>query len=277
MRKRSSPNFRRIEKISAVCPAYRCRDCLHTLPELAETAFSNSELDWEFILFDERAPDQPWIIKRDLTKSNLRAQRVGLSRNHGQIWAELEAVTGDYVAEIDCDIQDDPNYIPILHSEFKRQAAGAMIVNRGSWSDSLIRRFFARCFYAIVKFLRGVKIGNIGNFDLYSHRLLTLSKMIIARFTDRLPKLRIIAGLIFSSFPALISTCLFVMWLLDAFTVPGWANTILPLWFLFGVIMTSLGIPSFHLRCVFRETHRRSRILLSKLPTKEIHPFNSAG
>lgn len=161
-------------KISVVSPIYNCRNCLIALTEQVTTAFAGTTLDWELVLVDDRAPDQPWELIGELSRQNPRIRGIRLARNHGQhlaIWAGLEAARGDYVAVIDCDLQDDPAVIPELHSRLIAEGVDAVIVNRGTWSDSRFRRMASRTFYAIVRSMTGIRIGNIGNFGLYSRRL----------------------------------------------------------------------------------------------------------
>lgn len=160
--------------ISVVSPVYNCRNCLLALTEQVAASFAGTAIDWELVLVDDRAPDQPWDLIEELSRQNPRVRGIRLARNHGQhlaIWAGLEAARGDHVAVIDCDLQDDPTVIPALHSRMIAEGVDAVIVNRGSWSDSRFRRLASRAFYAVVRSMTGIRIGNIGNFGLYSRRM----------------------------------------------------------------------------------------------------------
>ncbi|MEO0369371.1 MAG: glycosyltransferase family 2 protein [Pseudomonadota bacterium] len=299
-------------KISVVSPVYRCRECLETLVDKVAAVFAETNFVWELILVDDRGPDQPWDLVSKLARDDPRVRGIRLARNHGQhlaIWAGFEAATGDYVAVMDCDLQDDPSIIPALLGKLKNEKVDAVVVDRGAWSDSSLRRFSSRAFYFIIKVLTGVQLKNVGNFGLYSRRLmkalllyqeqevflpimvsltglpiaqfqldrsqrlagdsaysfrrlLSLSIAIIIRFTDRPLKMSVVLGLLFSSLSGLISICLFVLWLMGAFSVPGWTSTILSLWFLSGLIMATLGIHGFYLGKVFKEVQKRPRILV---------------
>ena len=160
--------------ISIVSPVYGCRDTLVELAKRVNTSFEGSTLEWELVLVDDRGPDQPWPVIEDLAAQNPRIRGVCLARNHGQhlaIWAGLEAARGDFVAVIDCDLQDDPAVIPELYRQAVQSKAEAVIVDRGAWSDSRLRRIASKSFYGLVKWLAGVQINNIGNFGLYSRRM----------------------------------------------------------------------------------------------------------
>ena len=161
--------------ISVVSPVYGCRDSLMALVARVRTTFEESDLDWELILVDDRGPDQPWDLIEELAAADRRVRGVRLARNHGQhlaVWAGFEAARGDYVAVIDCDLQDDPGVIPDLYRYVREQRAEAVVVDRGTWSDSRLRRFASSCFYGLIHWLTGIRIKNYGNFGLYGRRMI---------------------------------------------------------------------------------------------------------
>ena len=160
--------------ISVVSPVYGCRNCLEALSDAVRAAFDGTGLDWELLLVDDRGPDDPWPLICELAQLDPRIRGIRLSRNHGQhlaIWAGLAEARGDWVAVIDCDLQDDPAILSTLHQTALAERAEAVIVDRGVWSDSAFRRFAARTFYRVINVLGGVAIDNVGNFGLYSRRM----------------------------------------------------------------------------------------------------------
>lgn len=160
--------------ISVVSPVYGCRNCLEALADAVRAAFDRSGLDWELVLVDDRAPDEPWPLICELAAKDRRIRGVRLSRNHGQhlaIWAGLAEARGDWIAVIDCDLQDDPTVLPKLHEIAVGEHIEAVVVDRGTWSDSHFRRLASRAFYWLIDILGGVSITNIGNFGLYSRRM----------------------------------------------------------------------------------------------------------
>lgn len=171
---RSSANDAARPLISVVSPVYGCRKALPELAARVEAAFKDEDLDWELVLVDDRGPDQPWLLIEELSEQDARIKGILLARNHGQhlaIWAGLSAARGDFVVVIDCDLQDDPGVIPALYRQAKQDTVEAVIVDRGTWSDSKLRRVASQSFYRLVKWLAGVQINNIGNFGIYSRRM----------------------------------------------------------------------------------------------------------
>lgn len=162
------------DRISIVSPVYGCTGCLEALCRKVREAFEGSVLDWELVLVDDRGPDDPWPLICELARKDARVRGVRLSRSHGQhlaIWAGLAEARGEWVAVIDCDLQDDPAVIPDLHQTALARGADAIVVERGSWSDSWFRRAASRAFYRIIELLGGISIQNVGNFGIYSRRM----------------------------------------------------------------------------------------------------------
>lgn len=160
--------------LSIVSPVYGCRDCLEALHDRVAATFDGSGIDWELVLVDDRGPDLPWPMICELAGRDARVVGVRLSRNHGQhlaIWAGLAEARGDWVAVIDCDLQDDPAVLPLLYERALETQVDALVVDRGNWSDSIFRRLSSRGFYWLIDMLGGVRIDNIGNFGLYSRRM----------------------------------------------------------------------------------------------------------
>lgn len=162
--------------ISVVVPVYGCANCLEALVDAVRAAFDGTPLDWELVLVDDRAPDTPWPLIEELSTLDPRVRGLRLARNHGQhlaIWAGLAEARGDWVAVIDCDLQDDPAIIPTLYDHaMENPDVEAVVVDRGKWRDSWFRRAASRFFYRTIDILAGVQLNNnIGNFGLYSRRM----------------------------------------------------------------------------------------------------------
>ncbi|HMO29828.1 glycosyltransferase family 2 protein [Enterovirga sp.] len=184
--------------ISIVSPVYGCRDCLQALSDAVAAALRESGLEWELVLVDDRAPDDPWPMIRGLAQRDRRIRGVRLSRNHGQhlaIWAGLEAARGEWVVVLDCDLQDDPAIIPRLLDKALAEGSDAVVVDRGEWSDTGFRRRASQLFYRVMETLGGLKLNNnIGNFGIYSRRLVD----VLLRFRDKevfLPVMVALTGL----------------------------------------------------------------------------------
>ena len=161
--------------ISVVSPVYNCTRCLPEIVRSVRETFEGHDLDWEIVFVDDRGPGDPWAVIQNLAQEDPRVRGVRLMRNHGQhlaIWAGLAHARGDWVAVIDCDLQDDPSVLLTLVERAGEGRSDAIVVDRGSWHDSYWRRAASRGFYALLRSITGFEIGgNAGNFGLYSRRM----------------------------------------------------------------------------------------------------------
>jgi glycosyltransferase involved in cell wall biosynthesis len=161
--------------ISVVVPVYGCITCLTKLHANLEETFAKNSLTWELIFVDDRDPNEHWEKICDLAQKDPRVRGIRLSRNHGQhlaIWAGLDEAIGEWTVVMDCDLQDDPKIIPDLLETATNKKLHAVVVDRGVWSESILRRFGSRIFFRLVHLLSGVELKNIGNFGLYSRKMI---------------------------------------------------------------------------------------------------------
>src|SRR6185437_5634008 len=94
---------------SVAVPVYKCGGCLQQLCERLESTLEKITDRYEIILVDDRSPDGAWIEILALQDKHPTVRGVRLSRNFGQqiaITAGLAAAKGDFVAVMDCDLQD---------------------------------------------------------------------------------------------------------------------------------------------------------------------------
>ena len=184
--------------ISIISPVYGCYDSIEELSRRVSKSFEGAGLDWELIFVDDRGPVDSWPIIKKLSEENPHIRGVRLTHNHGQhlaIWAGLAECRGDWVAVIDCDLQDDPEIIPQLYAKAIDDRVEAVIVERGVWKDKAWRRVASNLFHKLIKMLSGILIdNNIGNFGIYSRRMVE----ILLSFKDKevfLPVMVALTGL----------------------------------------------------------------------------------
>jgi len=102
-------------EVSVVVPVYGCAGCLVALHDRVAAVLGTA--DWELVLVDDCSPDAAWSILEELSENDERVRAIRLSRNFGQhaaITAGLAEAHGDWVAVMDCDLQDPPEEIPRL-------------------------------------------------------------------------------------------------------------------------------------------------------------------
>ena len=101
--------------ISAVVPCYNEEESLPLFyAEIVKVAKRLTEADFEFLFVNDGSRDRTLSILRDLAKRDSRVKYLSFSRNFGKeagMIAGLEHAKGDYVAILDADLQDPPEFL----------------------------------------------------------------------------------------------------------------------------------------------------------------------
>lgn len=150
------------ELLSLVVPCYNEEDALPPFYAEACRVLGTMGIEAEFVFVDDGSKDKTLEILRSLASKDLRVRYVSFSRNFGKeaaMFAGLEHAKGDYVATLDADLQDPPSLLPEMLLSLKQEGydcAGTRRVTRKG--EPLIRSFFARRFYSIMRKLSNIEV-----------------------------------------------------------------------------------------------------------------------
>lgn len=104
-------------KISVVIPVYNEKDNLKALAAELTAAFAASGLPWESVWVDDGSADGSGEELQAVLKGLPGAKLITFARNFGQtaaLSAGIAAASGDYIATLDADLQNDPADIAAL-------------------------------------------------------------------------------------------------------------------------------------------------------------------
>lgn len=87
--------------------------------------------------------------------------------------------------------------------------------------------------------------------------LISLSIDILLSFSDKPLKIAVKFGFVVSVFSLLFSVVILVKALISDYIVPGWASTMISLWFLGGLVIMVLGIVGIYIGKTFNQTKDR--------------------
>ena len=116
----------------------------------------------EFIFVDDGSKDNTLNVLRELSGKDGRVRYISLSRNFGKeaaMLAGLHKARGQFAVTMDADLQDPPSLIPQMQEAValgEYDCAGTRRVSRKG--EPLIRSFFARRFYAVMKRLSDIEV-----------------------------------------------------------------------------------------------------------------------
>ncbi len=163
--------------LSIMSPVYNAQDCIFELVErVAEEARAITP-HFEIVLIDDGSQDQSWSQIRKACAAHPFVRGIRLSRNFGQhqaITAGLHACRGQYVVLMDCDLQDDPKYLPHLY-EAAQQGADVVLTTKTNRAHGPMRNLVSFLFRSVFNSLRNstqVEVrGDIGTYSLLSRKV----------------------------------------------------------------------------------------------------------
>ena len=127
-----------------------------------EAFFKSEDVDFEVIFVDDGSSDETVPRVKELIKGDSRVHLVSFSRNFGKeagMYAGFHKAKGDYVAVMDCDLQDPPALLPDMYKAIAKEGYDSVATRRvNRKGEPPIRSFFARQFYRIINRMSNTEI-----------------------------------------------------------------------------------------------------------------------
>lgn len=119
-----------------------------------EAFFKGEGVDFELLFVDDGSIDDTVVNVKKLIEKDQRVHLISFSRNFGKeaaMYAGLSGAKGDYVAIMDCDLQDPPALLPDMYRAIVQEGYDSVATRRvNRKGEPPIRSFFAREFYKII-------------------------------------------------------------------------------------------------------------------------------
>ena len=153
-----------VPEIAVVVPVYNGRAMLEELCKRLLISLGAITKNFIIVLIDDASPDNCWPLITELGKRDVRIKGIRLSRNFGQhyaLTAGIDLARASWYVLMDCDLQDAPEDIRLLYAkaiEGHDVVAGV----RRKEGHGLLKRYTSRLFYALFRFLSGVRLELVG-------------------------------------------------------------------------------------------------------------------
>jgi dolichol-phosphate mannosyltransferase len=164
--------------ISIVAP---CFNEAATLPEFyrrVSGAMQTLEETWELVLVDDGSQDGTADILRDLAHQDPHVRPVIFARNFGHqlaVTAGLDFSRGQAVVIIDSDLQDPPEVIPELISQWRAGYEVVYAVRTEREGETWFKLFTASLFYRLIYRITDVNIPlDTGDFRLLDRKVVNV-------------------------------------------------------------------------------------------------------
>jgi polyisoprenyl-phosphate glycosyltransferase len=174
------------ELVSIVVPFYNEGEGVEYIHQALCAVFGQTpNVDFEVVCVDDGSHDDTLKKLIALVERDSRFRVIELSRNFGKeaaLTAGIDAARGDAVIPIDADLQDPPDLIPTLISEWQKGAEVVLARRIDRRSDSFLKRKTAEIFYQIHNRISHIKIpANVGDFRLIDRLVVEALKQLPER------------------------------------------------------------------------------------------------
>lgn len=163
-------------KYSFVVPAYNEEANIPALYERIKQLMSSHTGLWELIFVNDGSVDKTLDILRNLTSGDKKVKYIDLSRNFGHqaaLSAGLKHTNGDAVISMDCDLQDPPEVIEKMITEWKNGYQIVYARRKNYRKDNFLKKLGSKIYYRLMgKFTRIDIPRNVGDFRLVDKKVL---------------------------------------------------------------------------------------------------------
>ena len=160
--------------LSVVSPVYRGEKMLSELVERIHKAISPLTDNYEIVLVNDCSPDNSWERISEICKVDKKVKGVNLSRNFGQPYAITAGLTyakGNYIAVIDCDLQNKPEDLPAMYQN-ALEGYDVVSARRVVREDTFMKRMSSAIFHMVYDFLSGFDTDKaVAEFGIYSKKI----------------------------------------------------------------------------------------------------------
>ena len=147
---------------------------LEELVQRIHAAIKPLTTNYEIILVNDCSPDLSWDKIVEICTRDKQVKGINLSRNFGQpyaITAGLSYAKGDYVAVIDCDLQNTPEDLPAMYRKAK-EGYDIVSARRVVRADTFVKRMSSAVFHKTYDFLSGFRTDKaVAEFGIYSQKV----------------------------------------------------------------------------------------------------------
>ena len=166
-----------MKKVSVIIPCYNEEENIIDFYNTISKVLIKSNKEYELIFVDDGSRDKTKeLLKKLKSKKNIIIKSLILSRNFGKeaaMYAGLKESSGQYVAIIDADLQQDPEYLLEMENildEKEDYDSVALFQDKRNEARSL--KFFKKAFYKIMNSISEVDfISGASDFRMFRRNM----------------------------------------------------------------------------------------------------------
>lgn len=162
-----------MKRVSLILPCYNEEDNIYEMYKVCQNTL-NKNYEYEYIFVNDGSEDSTFLKIQSLARENSSENIIGIdfSRNFGKeaaILAGLEKSSGDYLAIIDADLQQDPKYVNQMVEILEKNENVKMVsAYQDKRKESKILSFFKNSFYVLINKISETKFEkNASDFRVF--------------------------------------------------------------------------------------------------------------
>lgn len=163
--------------LDIIVPVYNEQDVLPMFQQRIREVMQGCDVDWRVLFVDDGSSDDSARLMKKAHQSDGRFGYLLLSRNFGKeyaLTAGLDHATADAVVVIDVDLQDPPELIPEMITEWRNGFDVVYATRKQRHGESWAKKATANGFYRIINALSKIDIPkDTGDYRLMSKKAYT--------------------------------------------------------------------------------------------------------
>ncbi|MGY6274870.1 glycosyltransferase family 2 protein [Methylomonas sp. MgM2] len=171
--------------ISIIVPTYNEEEVLGEFYSRSTAVLENINMPYELVFVNDGSNDKTLSILEDMSERDKRIVIVDLSRNFGKeiaLSAGLDIAEGDAIIIIDADLQDPPELIPELITQWRSGYDNVYARRISRDGESFLKKTTSYLFYRLIKRISNINIPeDTGDFRLLSRRAVDALKKLPER------------------------------------------------------------------------------------------------
>jgi len=252
-----------------VIPVFDEEDNLPLLYQRLTDVLGDVEPLYELIFVDDGSRDRSAQILEQLAENDPKLIIVQLARNFGHqiaISAGLDFARGDGVIIMDADLQDPPEVLPEFIEKW-REGHDIVYAIRTNRKEGWLKRNAYSFFYRILQRIANIQIP----LDAAGQPKFTISRLIylaldgLVSFSFLPLRAISILGFIISIISLVLAVSYTIQKLTRGLNPPGFATTIVAIFFLAGIQLITLGVIGEYVGRIFEEVKRRPLYVVKKI------------
>jgi len=171
--------------LSIIIPVFNERDVLPLCLERLDSAIKQLDINTEYLFVDDGSRDGSAEYLAEQSSAEATIHTIRLSRNFGKesaLSAGIDHARGDAIIILDADLQDPPELIPKMVTQWLQGADVVLMQRRSRAGESWLKRTTAHLFYRLLQRISHTHIPeDTGDFRLMSKRAVEALKQLPER------------------------------------------------------------------------------------------------